>query len=274
MKTSNTIAVFTLIAILIALPILAVQAKPNKGLQPGIDFSGPHFNLNVHGVPKVGDKPVPDDQVTGRHSVFVPLESVDPINIYYKMEGTRWQVEDCDATGDGVIRITLPKELWDEGLDGIWGTEDDYKIGNVRSYYVYVAGLGKPSDNVILLDPDAVVTDPDAEGGAGQTIYYKLTDQPLKVERSKGKPQWQNATYLFEVTTWVWSEDLDLDGNWWLGEDWDGTLADCDPGEVVVYEDFWVFDIPELEDYWWDVSNSGVRHMQVRFYPILKGNGK
>jgi len=274
-RGAQALVIAALVAALLLAAVVVVQAKPNgAGLKPGIDFSGPHFNLLVHGVPKEGDKPVPDDQVTGRHSVFVPLETTAAISIYYKTEGTMWQVEDCDATGDGIIRITLPRELWeDTDGDGVLGTAGDTKIGNIRAYRVYVVGLAKPSDNFILLDPGATVTPPDASGGVPQTIYYELTDTPLTVERKKGRPEWKNATYLFEVTTWVWEVDLNLDGNWWLDEDWDGTLADCDPGEVVVYEDVWVFDIPELEDYWWDVTNTGVRLMQVRFYPILNGNG-
>jgi hypothetical protein len=268
---AHVLLIATLALALLLASIALVPAKPNGGgLKPGIDFSGPHFNLLVHGVPKAGDKPVPDDQVTGRHSVFVPLETTGPISIYYKIEGTTWQVEDCDATGDGIIRITLPKELWeDTDGDGVLDT----KIGNIKAYRVYVVGLAKPSDNFILLDPDATVTSPDASEGTPQTIFYELTDTPLTVERKKGRPEWRNATYLFEVTTWVWEDDSNGDGNWWKGEDWDGTLEDCDEGEVKVYEDVWVFNIPELEDYWWKMTNTGVRLMQVRFYPILNGNG-
>lgn len=44
---------------------------------------------------------------------------------------------------------------------------------------------------------------------------------------------------------------------------------DLDP---ITYTDTWVFGIPYLTDYWWDVTNNDVRLMQVRFYPVF-GNG-
>jgi len=262
------------IALIVSLLILGVgvtvQAKPNGGLKPGIDFSGPHFNLNVHGVPVGVEKPVPDDAGPGRHSVFMPVETAEPVQFFYSMQGKWWVVNDCDATGDGTISITLPRELWDEGLDGIRDTADDVKIGNIGSYRVYAVALGQPSDGIISMDPDATYTAPDATLGVGQTIFVELTDNPLTVSRAKGKPVWVNGTYLFLATAWVWTADLNLDGNWWLGDSWDGTIEDCDAGEVTVYTDYWVFDIPELLNYFWDVSNTGVRLMQVRFYPILK----
>jgi len=262
------------VSALLIITILSVvafaQAKPNGGLQPGIDFSGPHFNLNIHGVPEDVDKPVPDDSGSGRHSVFMPINK--PAEFYYKMDGKWWIVEDCDATGDGVISIILPKELWDEGPNGIRDDGDDVLIGTVKSYRVYLAALGKPSDGIISMDPNATIPVPNPTTGVNQTIYIELTDSPLTATRAKGKPVWQNATDLFLATVWVWTADLDLDGNWWIGDSWDGTFEDCDSGEVTVYADYYVFDIPELINYWWDVSNTGVRHMQVRFYPVLKLN--
>ncbi|MCK4731443.1 MAG: hypothetical protein KAT65_03200 [Methanophagales archaeon] len=35
---------------------------------------------------------------------------------------------------------------------------------------------------------------------------------------------------------------------------------------TVVYEDFWVFDIPELLEYYWGYNNEGLKLLQVRFY--------
>ncbi|MHA2314652.1 MAG: hypothetical protein ACXACF_05135 [Candidatus Hermodarchaeia archaeon] len=255
-----------------------------KRIQPGVDFSGPHFNLNLHGVPDGVEKPVPDDAGSGRHSVFFSLNK--PFDLYIGQEGKEWQVTDCDATSDGEIRIVLPDEIWeDTNENGIMGDEGDTKIGDVKAYRVYVVALGKPDDqSYMMLLPDALPASlPDVPTSPPQHIYYELTDDPLIVEGHRkgkkgqgntGQPVWKNATYLFETTVWLWVVDNNpADGNWWIGDTWDGSLLDCDPGEVVVYEEYWVFDILELTDYWWDVTNQDVRLMQVRFYPILNGKG-
>jgi hypothetical protein len=41
------------------------------------------------------------------------------------------------------------------------------------------------------------------------------------------------------------------------------TLAD---GTVKTYTNEWIFDIPELLEYWWDYNNANLKLLQVRFY--------
>jgi hypothetical protein len=295
----KTKLVTTMIATLLLVSVFAVSfgtlvlAKPRK-LQPGIDFNGPHYNLLIHGVPQEGDKPVPDDQTTGRHSVFMPLNTDgDNVTLYLEMDGIEWLVKDCDATGDGIIRITLPQELWnDTDGDGVLDT----KLANIEGYRVFVVGLGKPSDSsetIIYSDADVTLADPDA-GDRNGTIYWELTDDMLTVEGHRkgkkgngntGQPQWYNATDLITATVWIWENDTNLDTNYWYPDtpSWNGTLEGTDGWgdaywqEVYEYTDYNVFNIPGLEDYWWSVNNKDVRLMQVRFYPIIKngnGNGK
>ncbi|MBS7633896.1 hypothetical protein KEJ34_00090 [Candidatus Bathyarchaeota archaeon] len=36
------------------------------------------------------------------------------------------------------------------------------------------------------------------------------------------------------------------------------------------YNNTWIFDIPGLEGYWREMTNSGVKLMQIRFYPVFK----
>jgi hypothetical protein len=296
MKTklvTTTIATLLLVSVFAASFGTLVLAKPRK-LQPGIDFNGPHYNLLIHGVPKDGDKPVPDDQTTGRHSVFMPLDTDgDNVTLYLEMDGIEWLVKDCDATGDGIIRITLPRELWiDDDGDGVLDT----KLANIEGYRVFVVGLGKPSDSseiIIYSDADVTLADPGA-GDRNGTIYWELTDDMLTVDGHRkgkkgngntGQPQWYNATDLITATVWIWENDTNLDMNYWYPDtaSWNGTLEGTDGWgdaywqEVYEYTDYSIFNVPGLEDYWWSVNNKDVRLMQVRFYPIIKngnGNGK
>ncbi len=266
---------------------LVIAKRP----QPGLDFNGPHYNLLIHGVPKDGDKPVPDDQTTGRHSVFMPLDTEGQnVTIYLEMDGIEWLVNDCDATGDGIIRITLPRELWND-TDG--DGDLDVKLADIEGYRVFLVGLGKPSDAseaIIYSDATVTVADPGA-GDRNGTIYWELTDDMLTMDGHRkgskgagntGQPQWYNATDLITATVWIWENDTNLDANYWDGDSWNGTLIDTDGWgdaywqEVYEYTDYSIFNVPGLEDYWWKVNNNDVRLMQVRFYPILKyvnGNG-
>lgn len=296
MRRKISVLIIPILLLLSQNAALSIFAKP-RGLQPGIDFSGLHYNLNLHAIPDGVEKPVPSDSGSGRHSVFVPFDDDPETNdfeLHIAQQGVEWMVTDCDATDeDGQVSIILPDEVWeDTDGDGVL----DNKLGDVKSYRVFVVGLGKPdeSSNVVLM-PDVEVTNPDPSQGPGQTIYYDLTGGPLTLDGHRkggkgkgntGQPVWNNATDLFLTTVWIWEQDVDhtiyggdgIDGDWWDDTSWDQTLEDCDGYgtelmEVVEYLDYWVFDIEELTDYWWKVQNNGVKLMQVRFYPILKGNG-
>jgi uncharacterized lipoprotein NlpE involved in copper resistance len=108
-------------------------------------------------------------------------------------------------------------------------------------YNVYARALGKPG------------------GKAKITAYGNFTDAVegtklewlgcVDINRTKGKqPQSVNINELFYVNVTI--STLDEEGNI----------------VTVVYEDFWVFDIPELLEYYWDYNNGGLKLLQVRFY--------
>jgi len=311
MRISKTTQVMSL---LFVIGVLSV-ALPMKvfALKPGTDFSGMHFNLNVHGVPKEGDKPVPDDVVSGRKSIFIPLETTEPVTIEFAMSGDEWLVLDCDATGDGYASILLPRNVWVDDDDNP-ETPDVKK--RVNSYNVYLTSVGKPGPYTMILDAGALYTDE-----YGQQ-FIDLGSFPVEGHKNGkiggkggGKPSWQNVTDLFIVdilTVWVdldengiledWDDvngngvvdnewdDANLNGvvdpgewddangnmevdNEWIDADLDGVMDD----EVTTYENEWIFNILELDNYWWDVTNDGVRLMKLRFYPVLangNGNGK
>ena len=109
-------------------------------------------------------------------------------------------------------------------------------------------------------------------------IYWELVDEELTLDDHRksgkgkgntGQPNWQNATGLFLLDAAIWVDDLNLDDDYW-----NATSNDYDEGELVVFDDEWVFNVDYLDSYWWDVKNNDVRLMQVRFYPVFKGNGK
>ena len=302
----GTIALTILIiSAFLAINTMAVPGVEARRLQPGIDFDGPHFNLNIHGVPDGVDKFTNDTIGPGRHTMFVPLYNTEPITIQYAMSNTlNWTMQDCDATGDGYASVILPRYMWiDTNNDG---TVDTQK--RVQSYKVYVVGLGKTGENEMILSPRAEFTD-----STGKVYYYwgDLTIEGHKNKKSgadTGQPNWQNATDLFLVDTTLWI-DTDLDGvvdqewndlnangivdspEWtdtnanfvvdageWTDLDLDGVVdsiewTDTDgdfvvDNELITYTNEWVFNIPYLDGYWWDVRNDGVRLLQVRFYPV------
>jgi hypothetical protein len=240
-KLAAVTAVF--VATLLMTTALAVQAKPNGGrLKPGIDFSGPHFNLNVHGVPVGVDKFKVDSIGEGRPSIFVPGSAYDsegnPISfsIEYAFSLTKnWTVLDCDATVDGTASIILPAYMYvDTDSDGI-----EEKL-RVKYYMLYIAGLGKPSDDSMM------IIEPQVAYNASWTAYQLNEDRLDVAGKRKGKPVWYNGTDLFFA-----------DVTFFNGTDY------------IDYVNQWIFDIPGLEGYWWQMTNNDVKMMQFRFYPVF-----
>ncbi len=222
---------------LLLIGVAVIQARPG-GIRPGVDFSGPHFNLNFHGVPDGVDKFKVDYIGDGRHSIFVPLSPSTNFTIQYAFSyELNWTVLDCDATFDGTASIILPAYMYlDTNNDGIEDTKRQ-----VSYYMCYLAGLGKPSDeSLILITPTAAYN----ESWTG----FQLNQDHLDVTgHRKGPPVWYNGTELFFA-----------DVTFFNGTDY------------IYYTDQWIFDIPGLEGYWWQMTNSDVKLMQVRFYPVFK----
>jgi hypothetical protein len=123
------------------------------------------------------------------------------------------------------------------GLDG----KATFNIASGH-YNVYAVALGKPGGWTNI---SAHGNFTDEKTGSKMMLlgYVKLT-------RESGKPQSVNINELFYV-------DVTL----CTGVDDDGNCI-----EWVVYEDYWVFDIDELLEYYWDYDNHGLRLLQTRFY--------
>lgn len=235
-KATYAIVATALTAAVLLSGVFAVQARP--GPKPGVDFSGPHLNLNIHGVPDGVDKFKVDSIGDGRHSIFVPINPETDFNIEYAFSYTEnWTVVDCDATIDGTAKIILPAYMYlDTDNDGIEETKQQ-----VAYYMCYIAGLGKPSET------SEVLIAPSASYNESWTAFQLNQDELIVSGHRKGAPVWYNGTELFFA-----------DVTFYNGTDYS------------YYIDQWIFDIPGLESYWWQMTNNGVKLMQVRFYPVFK----
>jgi hypothetical protein len=158
---------------LAVLACLVLATMPVQALQPGQDFNGPHYNLNVIGVPKDKAADVPAWSNENRHTMFVPLEKKTNI---YMTQGEDFAVLDANGC-DGTARFQLGPGL----------------------YEVYAVALGKPNGNVIIT-PNATYD----VNTTGETLFYLGS---VELSHSK-KPSWERVTGLFLATV-----TLDTDGD-------------------------------------------------------------
>ncbi len=133
---------------------------------------------------------------------------------------------------DGEFKVTDRN-----GLDG----RAEFNIAPGH-YNVYAAALGKPGGWSEITSYGNFT---DAETGSNLMLlgYVKLT-------RNTGKPSSVNINELFyvDVTLCTAVDEFGSCTAW------------------MIYEDYWVFDIDELLEYYWDYDNDGLKLLQVRFY--------
>jgi hypothetical protein len=213
--------------------------------QVGQGLSGPHYTLNIIGVPK--DKTVPTMTGSNRHVIFVPLQSGGDVSRQVTIQyiaGDEFQVIDGNATDDNLAIIEVPSEL----------------LGDL-CYDVYATGLGKPNGNAIVT-AECVIDGPTSGGPGDPTFDESCTDLLLldtfTVHRTNGgsnKPRRVTITDIFRATGCIDVNDS-------------GTL---DSGDLC-FNNVWVFNIPQLLSYMWDYDNNGLKLMQIRFYETTCGS--
>src|SRR5262245_19538453 len=141
--------------------------------QVGKGLSGPHYNLNIIGVPK--DKKV-DMTDSSRHTIFVPLESGGDVGrnvkIYYQA-GSEFQVLDGNCT-DGECTIEVPSSAMSD-----------------LCYDVYSTALGKPGGGAIVSAECAI------DGLVGGTCTDALNMGSFQVDRLKKNPERRNISDIF-----------------------------------------------------------------------------
>ena len=218
---------------------MLTKAKPDKpdndGLQPGIDFNGPHFNLNLIGKKADwsggGSYDNPD-----RHTIFVPEDTTgyftpngEPGITIWMTQGDEFAVFDGNAFDDG---------------------EAAFELGP-GTYRVYIVARAKPAKKDELEYYTNTTGWVYAEDEFGGAYYFDIGF--VKVTKSK---KWKDATDLFYVSE---------------GEDpFDIITADT---WVFTYmaqlEAFDFGDDPSIDDtaYFWQYDNHGNKLVKVRFYP-------
>jgi len=104
---------------------------------------------------------------------------------------------------------------------------------------------------------DGNCTDADGctiDGLIGSCADALLLDT-FTVDRPKGKPRRQDISDVFRATGCI---DVNATGF-------------CDSGDLQ-FNNVWIFNIPQLLDYFWDYNNTGLKLMQVRFYQTTCGS--
>jgi hypothetical protein len=205
----------------------------NGGLQPGIDFNGPHYNLNLIGKKADwsggGSYNNPD-----RHTIFVPEDT------------TNWKI---DLEGDypdlDGIRIWMTQGDEFAVLDGnaFEDGEAAFQLGPGK-YKVYIVAKAKPGG---YTDITGWVYAEDVDGG-----YYYLNIGSVHVTKSK---KWQDATHIFYVSDDEDTFDIITEDTWVFEY-------------MAQLEAFNFGDAPSIDDtaYFWQFDNKGNKLVKVRFY--------
>jgi hypothetical protein len=147
--------------------------------------------------------------------------------------GTEFQVLDGNCTDADGCTIEVPSD----------------PLGDL-CYDVYATGLGKPNAGQVIVNASCTI-----DGLIGSCADALLLDT-FTVDRPKGKPRRQNISDVFRATGCV---------------DLGGVEGICDTGDLQ-FNNVWIFNIPQLLDYFWDYTNTGLRLMQVRFYQTTCGS--
>jgi hypothetical protein len=141
-----------------------------------VNLSGPHYTLNIHGVPNAKTA---DMTGSDTHSIFVPEDGKAKINL---SEGP-FQVLDGNGT-DGTAAFQLP--------------DPDPTNSGTTVYSVWARALGKPGGSATA---QTCATDP-------TTGEVWCSTSVLTLSRKSGQPLWGNVSqYLLYIYA-----DLDLDG--------------------------------------------------------------
>ncbi len=273
------------LVILFASPVYAV--KPGQSVNPNGFPSGEHFNLNIIAKNPDFSCPSPAFDAYGNpiygNVVFIPEYPVYGVKILMESGSkgpksapavTELQVTD-PCTGfsqDDSATLRLPK--------------------NENGYAVYARALAKPtedSDNpgmIEICDPELVMVEDEfgndliylglVTSSGFQTTYSVFTRTPGK----------QTAVDISDLFSWTGSvcylnpPDTESTPNYCcVDNDSDGVYDECTPVTdpavpcagtpvyCVSYTDAWVFNIAGFVNYLWNIDNSGIKLLQVRFYP-------
>ncbi len=196
---------------LLLLPLFAIVALPAFSQTGNLAPNGPHYNLNIIGVPKDKAADMTDSQ---GHTIFVPLVGTTKILL---TQGADYEVLDRNGTlGSASFQLPNP----DPDGDG------------VTVYSVYARALGRP-------DRTASMTTCAIDPVSGETVCSLAV---LTLTRTKGAQKFENVS---KELLFIYADIND-----------DGILE-----RVSLFSD-------QLEDYFWNYDNKGLKLAQLRFYEV------
>ena len=191
---------FIVLAVALAMSLSFAMAFAGNGAP-----KGPHYNLNIIGVPKDKVALMKDDGLTGQygHAIFVKLDGNSKIYLTQAPEGESYQVLDKNGTDSDGAEFQLPAPDPDDN-----GTTD---------YSVFARALGMPGGSATMT---TCGTDPNGE------LECSLIS--LSLNASTRPAKFTNVSkYLLYIYADV-DEDTDVDRVPLFADNWSGFYWDYD----------------------------------------------
>lgn len=267
----------------------AGATKPGEEVNPNGFPSGEHYNLNLHGKTIDFECPAPELDENGDpsygKSIFIPEDG----------QGIQILMESGAANGKWASTAPTTLEVTDACAADFDGDAATLRLPpNANGYRVYARPLAKPTDEPSLQIMPELLAAVDEFGNdlvfLGLVTSGGFTSTTETFTRTKGKSKAIDVTGLFE-----WSGDVCYFSDslcepvdectqstlCCTDADADGIYESCEPavdgvclsGTSVTaycksYESAWVFNIADFVQYLWDAQNSGLKLLNVRFYPV------
>ncbi|MEK7133540.1 MAG: hypothetical protein AAB804_00550 [Patescibacteria group bacterium] len=226
MTHTQKFAVTAGVALVAAVAMVVAYVPMTAGATGNGAPSGAHYNLNIIGVPK---GKTADMTGNSGHRIFVPL--VGKTNIWLCESGV-------DAACAGVDGFQVLDANGTDGSASFALPNPDPDGDGTTVYSVFARALGKPGGSSVTT---TCATGPGADGvlgtGDDETLCSVIS---MELTRDKGKSTFDNVSkYLLYIYA-------DVDG--------DGNLE-----RVPLFGS-------QLEDYFWEYDNHGLKLAQLRFY--------
>ena len=215
--------------------VLVATGLAAPALADGINLNGAHYNLNIIGVENPKTAPMTGSD---RHTIFVGLGKKSSVTSNIYLAPGPFDVCDGNAfdaahscTGDVIANQGAVFQL---PCNSAVPTASGCPGGTFSAdYQIWGRALGKPGGSVSI-----------KTCGTDDTGALVCSTGSALFTRGKGK------SGFFDVTTSL------------------TTVNACfDVAGVVTCETISLFD-PDLQDYFWQYSNNGLRLLQLRFYPL------
>ena len=222
-------------AILAAFAAFTAAAVVGPAFAGGINLNGPHYNLNIIGVENPKTAPMTGSD---RHTIFVALGSKNSA-VTSRIDLTPGPFEVCDGNAfdpayacDGSVVTQQNGAVFQLPCDAAVPTATGCGTTFSLSYQIWARALGTPGGSVTVT---TCATD--------DTGTLVCSTNNTVQSRSKGKSTFYNVTTALT------------------------TINACfDVGGTLTCQVVSLFD-PALQDYFWQYANSGLRLLQLRFYP-------